>query len=134
MAETNWSNCRAGLEAVGEQRVEEVPPPAVMRRHVIGWQTEPTVAVADDRPDPIAELNAGWHRLASDAGILGGDGAFLIDFSGDQDRSWVRVRLTEGWDLAGVVESRPGEPEFLTLRRRPRRPVMTARRPRAASA
>jgi hypothetical protein len=106
---------RAGLEVVGERRVEEVPPPAVMWRHVIGWQTEPTVAVADDRPDPIAELNAQWHRLASDTGILGGDGVFLIDFSGNQDRSWVRVRLTEGWDLAGVLGPRPGQPEFLTL-------------------
>lgn len=73
------------------------------------------MAVADDRPDLVAELNAQWHRLASDAGILGGDGVFLIDFSGNQDRRWVRVRLTDGWDLAGVLGPRPGQPEFLTL-------------------
>ncbi|MFF0079357.1 PE-PGRS family protein [Streptomyces canus] len=106
---------RAGLEVVGERRVEEVPPPPVVWRHVIGGQTVPTVAVADDRPDLVAELNAQWHRLASDAGILGGDGVFLIDFSGNQGRSWVRVRLTDGWDLAGVLGPRPGQPEFLTL-------------------
>ncbi|MEU9323101.1 PE-PGRS family protein [Streptomyces canus] len=106
---------RAGLEVVGERRVEEVPPPPVVWRHVIGSETEPTVEVADDRPDPVAELNAQWHRLASDAGILGGDGVFLIDFSGNTDRSWVRVRLTDGWDLAGVLGPRPGQPEFLTL-------------------
>ncbi|WTT25978.1 PE-PGRS family protein [Streptomyces canus] len=106
---------RAGLEVVGERRVEEVPPPPVVWRHVIGSEVEPTVAVADDRPDLVAELNAQWHRLASDAGILGGDGVFLIDFSGNQDRRWVRVRLTDGWDLAGVLGPRPGQPEFLTL-------------------
>lgn len=106
---------RAGLEVVGERRVEEVPPPPVVWRHVIGGQTVPTVAVADDRPDLVAELNAQWHRLASDAGIFGGDGEFLIDFSGNQGRSWVRVRLTDGWDLAGVLGPRPGQPEFLTL-------------------
>ncbi|MEV7737802.1 PE-PGRS family protein [Streptomyces sp. NPDC088921] len=106
---------RAGLEVVGERRVEEVPPPPVLWRHVIGSETEPTVAVPDDRPDLVAELNAQWHRLASEAGILGGDGVFLIDFSGNQDRSWVRVRLTDGWDLAGVLGPRPGQPEFLTL-------------------
>ncbi len=106
---------RAGLEVVGERRVEEVSPPPVLWRHVIGSETEPTVAVPDDRPDLVAELNAQWHRLATDAGILGGDGVFLIDFSGNQDRSWMRVRLTDGWDLAGVLGPRPGQPEFLTL-------------------
>ncbi|KUN69315.1 PE-PGRS family protein [Streptomyces canus] len=106
---------RAGLEVVGERRVEEVPPPPAVWRHVIGSEVEPTVAVADDRPDLVAELNAQWHRLASDAGILGGDGVFFIDFSGNQGRSWVRVRLTDGWDLAGVLGPRPGQPEFLTL-------------------
>ncbi|MEU0026097.1 PE-PGRS family protein [Streptomyces sp. NPDC006335] len=104
---------RAGLEVVGDWRVEEVPPPQFAWRYVIAWQTEPTVAVADDRPDLIAELNAQWHRLATEAGILGGDGVFLIDFSGTG--RWVRVRLTDGWDLAGVLGPRPGQPEFLTL-------------------
>lgn len=106
---------RAGLEVVGERRVEEVPPPPAVWRHVIGSEVEPTVAVADDRPDLVAELNAQWHRLASEAGILGGDGVFLIDFSGNKGRRWVRVRLTDGWDLAGVLGPRPGQPEFLTL-------------------
>jgi hypothetical protein len=104
---------RAGLEVVGEARVEEVLPPPFAWRHVIGWETEPTVAVADDRPDLIAELNAQWHRLATEAEILGGDGVFLICASGSP--SWVRVRLTDGWDLAGVLGPRPGQPEFLTL-------------------
>ena len=96
---------RAGLEVVGERRVEEVPPPPVVWRHVIGGQTVPTVAVADNRPDLVAELNAQWHRLASDAGILGDDGVFLIDFSGNQGRSWVRVRLTGDADAVPLEET-----------------------------
>ncbi|MFK4102071.1 PE-PGRS family protein [Streptomyces sp. NPDC019531] len=106
---------RAGLEVVGDGRVEEVPPPPFLWRHVIGWETEPTVAVADDRPDLITELNAEWHRLASEAGILAGDGLFLIACSGAGSRRWTRVRLIDGWDLAGVLGERPGQPEFLTL-------------------
>ncbi|MEU1474138.1 PE-PGRS family protein [Streptomyces sp. NPDC005760] len=104
---------RAGLEVVGDGRVEEVLPPPFAWRHVIGWETEPTVVVADDRPDLSAELNAQWHRLATEAEILGGDGVFLIHTSGHG--SWARVRLTDGWDLAGVLGPRPGQPEFLTL-------------------
>ncbi|MEU6347857.1 hypothetical protein ABZ896_00815 [Streptomyces sp. NPDC047072] len=106
---------RAGLDVVGDWRVEEVLPPPAVWRHVIGWGTEPTVAVADDRPDLVAELNAQWHRLASETGVLGDDGVFLVDFSGNEGRKWVRVRLTDDWDLAGVLGPRPGQPEFLTL-------------------
>ncbi|TCR22712.1 hypothetical protein EV578_10442 [Streptomyces sp. BK205] len=106
---------RAGLEVVGERGVEEVLPASVAWRHVAGWQTEPTVAVADDRPDPVAELNTQWHRLASEAGMLSGDGVFLIAVSGTGEGSWTRVRLGDDWDLAGVLGPRPGQPEFLTL-------------------
>ena len=106
---------RAGLEVVGERGVEEVLPAAVAWRHVVAWQTEPTAVVADDRPDLVAEINAQWHRLASGAGILGGDGVFLVAVSGTGSGRWTRVRLGGGWDLAGVIGPRPGEPEFLTL-------------------
>ncbi|MFI7412195.1 PE-PGRS family protein [Streptomyces sp. NPDC049627] len=106
---------RAGLDVVGDRRVEEVPPPAVARRRVVAWETRPTVAVAADRADLVTEVNAQWHRLASAAGIFDEDGAFLIDFSGNRTGRWFRVRLTDGWDLAGVLGERPGQPEFVTL-------------------
>jgi hypothetical protein len=101
---------RAGLEIVGDWRVEEVLPPPAVWRHV---------TVGSDRPDLVTELNAQWHRLASEAGILGEDGVFLIDVAGNwtgcAPRRWVRVRLTADWDLAGVLGERPGQPEFVTL-------------------
>lgn len=105
---------RAGLEVVGERRVEEVLPPPFAWRHVVGWETEPAVAVGSERDDLVAEVNAQWFRLASEAGILGGDGVFLVD-AGCSPRRWVRVRLAAEWDLAGVLGERPGQPEFLTL-------------------
>ena len=110
---------RAGLEIVGDQRVEEVLPPRAAWRPVVSFEAEPTVAVRGDLPDLVAELNAQWHRLALSNGILGEDGVFLIDVGGDgtgcAPRRWTRVRLTGRWDLAGVLGERPGQPEFLTL-------------------
>ncbi|MEU6087309.1 PE-PGRS family protein [Streptomyces sp. NPDC047085] len=110
---------RAGLEIVGDWRVEEVLPPGAAWRRVVGFQAEPTVTVRSDRPDPVAELNRQWHRLASEAGILGGDDVFLVSVAGNWKREaagfWARVRLTDDWDLAGVLGERPGQPEFVTL-------------------
>jgi hypothetical protein len=106
---------RAGLEVVGDWRTEEVLPPQIAWRHVIARETEPTVAVPGDRPDLIAELNAEWHRLASEVGILGGNGVFLIDFPGSRSPGWTRVRLTGDWDLSGALQERPGQPGFVTL-------------------
>ncbi|MFD8814523.1 PE-PGRS family protein, partial [Streptomyces sp. NPDC059627] len=106
---------RAGLELAGEPCVEDVVPPPVAWRHVIAWEARPTAEVALDRPDVVAELNAQWHRLASERGILGNDGVFLVSFHGNPHRGWTRVRLTDRWDLAGVLGERPGQPEFVTL-------------------
>ncbi|MFF7448089.1 MULTISPECIES: PE-PGRS family protein [unclassified Streptomyces] len=105
---------RAGLEAVGERRVEEVLPPPFAWSHVVGWEVRPTAKVAADRTDLVAEINAQWHRLARETGILDTDGTFLVD-AGGPSRQWRRVRLTADWDLAGVLGERPGQPEFLTL-------------------
>ncbi|KUO19192.1 PE-PGRS family protein [Streptomyces dysideae] len=110
---------RAGLEIVGDSRVEEVLPPRSAWHRMVRWETEPTVTVRSDRPDLVEELNREWHRLASESGFLAGDGVFLIDVAGNwtgcMPRRWTRVRLTVGWDLAGVLGERPGEPEFVTL-------------------
>lgn len=110
---------RAGLEIVGDWRIEEVLPPRAAWRPVVSGGAKPTVAVRDDRPDLIAELNAQWHRLAADNGIIGEDGVFLIDVAGHwtswASRRWTRVRLTGRWDLAGVLGERPGQPEFVSL-------------------
>lgn len=110
---------RAGLEVVGEWRIEEVLPPRAAWRPVISGDAKPTVAVRGDLPDLVAELNAQWHRLAAGNGITGEDGVFLIDVAGNwtgcAPRRWTRVRLTGQWDLAGVLGERPGQPEFITL-------------------
>ncbi|MFE3658932.1 PE-PGRS family protein [Streptomyces sp. NPDC059165] len=110
---------QAGLDVVGDWRTEEVLPPRAARRLVVSGDGKPTMTVRRELPDLVAELNAQWHRLAVGNGILGEDGAFLIDVAGNRTgcapRRWTRVRLTGQWDLAGVLGKRPGQPEFVTL-------------------
>ncbi|MFE6710943.1 PE-PGRS family protein [Streptomyces sp. NPDC057695] len=108
---------RAGLDVVGDGRVEEVMRPWAAWRPVVSIEATPAVAVPDKSPGLVAELNRQWHRLAVENGVVGADGAFLIDVAGTSSgpRRWTRVRLTEHWDLAGVLGERPGRPEFVTL-------------------
>lgn len=106
---------RAGLEVVGQWGwgPENVLTPAAAWRPVISYETVPTATVREDRPDLVPALNAQWHRLAREHGVIDEKGEFLIHI-GDDD-AWVRVRLAPAWDLAGVLGDRPGQPEFVTL-------------------
>ncbi|MFD7604721.1 hypothetical protein ACFWAN_30260 [Streptomyces mirabilis] len=72
---------RAGLEVVGERRVQEVPSPRFAWRAAVPGDAERVVRVAGDGADPIGEFNAQWHRLAVAGGILDEDGVFLIDIA-----------------------------------------------------
>lgn len=103
---------RAGLDVVGERRREEVLPAPPAWRYVVAREAGATVSVSLGRADLVGELNAEWHRLASEAGVFGADGAFLVDFPGSGSDGWIRVRLRAGWDLAGVLGERPA---FVTM-------------------
>ncbi|MFD6024130.1 PE-PGRS family protein [Streptomyces griseoluteus] len=104
---------RAGLERVGPVSVAR--PSRAAWRPVISASTKPTLAVPDDRPDLVAELNRQWHRLAVERGVIDGDGEFLINVAGQGCTCWTRVRLTERWDLAGPLGPTAGQPEFVTM-------------------
>ncbi|AZQ75068.1 PE-PGRS family protein [Streptomyces luteoverticillatus] len=110
---------RAGLEAEEAKPVEDVLWPRAAWRPVIAADAVPSVAVHRDRADLVAELNAQWHRLATERGVIGTDGAFLVNVAGSRQgpaaHGWTRVRLAARWDLAGVLGERPGQPEFVTL-------------------
>ncbi|MFD5919430.1 PE-PGRS family protein [Kitasatospora sp. NPDC058201] len=109
---------RAGLETVGDRSAPEALTPSAAWRPVLSGEVEPATTVRLDRPDAVVALNARWHRFAIEHGILGADGAFLIDVPGSSGscgcRHWTRVRLTEDWDLAGVLGAPRGRPAFLT--------------------
>ncbi|MFI9168258.1 PE-PGRS family protein [Streptomyces lincolnensis] len=106
---------RAGLEIVGDGGIEEVLPPRAAWRRVIGHEVVPAVAVRADRPDLAEAVNQEWHRLATELGVLGADGVFLVEVAGDwtgcAPRRWTRVRLGDDWDLAGALKGM----EFMTL-------------------
>ncbi|WP_327244555.1 hypothetical protein [Streptomyces sp. NBC_01320] len=111
---------RAGLDIMGDGWAEDVLPPSAAWHPLAAFDAVPTIAVPQDRPDLVTELNAQWHRLAVEHGVIGGDGVFLIHAAAGTDcdcgpSRWTRVRLTEQWDLAGVLADRPGHPEFVTL-------------------
>ncbi|MEU3425355.1 PE-PGRS family protein [Streptomyces gardneri] len=104
---------RAGLELVGEWGPENVLTPAAAWRPVIWYEAVPTATVREDRPDLVPALNAQWHRLAREYGVIDDKGEFLIHVADDD--TWARVRLAATWDLAGVLGDRAGQPEFVTL-------------------
>ncbi|MEV6162465.1 PE-PGRS family protein [Streptomyces sp. NPDC052052] len=81
-----------------------------------GWRT---VVVPADLPGLSAELNCQWEQLARSHKLFDEAGTFLIDIltapgSGVSGR-WTRVRLTDRWDLAGVLGERPAQPDFVAL-------------------
>lgn len=109
---------RAGLEIVGDwPGDEDVLPPQAAWRPVAAMGTEPAATVRYDRPGLVSEINAQWHRLAVEYGVIGEDGVFLVDVADSRSGPgrWVRVRLGAAWDLAGVLGERPGRPEFVTV-------------------
>ncbi|MFF7725802.1 PE-PGRS family protein [Streptomyces sp. NPDC008001] len=110
----------AGLEAGDAGTVEDVLlRPRAAWRPVIAADAVPAVAVRRDHPGLVAELNAQWYRLATEHGLIGADGSFLINVAGSRRgpaaRGWTRVRLTSQWDLAGALGEHAGQPEFVTL-------------------
>ncbi|MFC4517907.1 PE-PGRS family protein [Streptomyces ehimensis] len=107
------------MEAEAESPVVDILRPRAAWRPVIAADAEPAVAIRRDNPDLIVELNTQWHRLATERGIIGTDGALLINVAGSPGEpaahQWTRVRLAAQWDLVGVLGERPGQPEFVTL-------------------
>ncbi|NEB91756.1 PE-PGRS family protein [Streptomyces bauhiniae] len=106
---------RAGLEKAGHGRVSAARPSRAAWRPVIAANTKPALAVPDDRPDLVPELNRQWHRLAVEHGVIDGNGEFLINVANHGCACWTRVRLGEQWDLAGLLGPQPGQPEFVTM-------------------
>ncbi|MFA3877720.1 PE-PGRS family protein [Streptomyces sp. MMCC 100] len=111
---------RAGLEVVGHGRVSDARPTAAAWRPVISGRTEPTLAVPDNHADLVAELNRQWHRIAVEHDVINTDGEFLISLA-DQGSTccehghWTRVRLTEQWDLAGLLGPKADQPAFVAM-------------------
>ena len=107
---------RAGLDVVevGAAPPEVLSPQAAWHAAMAG-ERGAACTVRADGPDAVDEVNAWWHRLATECGIVAADGTFLLDVGGRpvrwESRLWRRVRLVDGWDLAGVL----GERGFMAI-------------------
>jgi hypothetical protein len=105
----------AGLEFV--KRVSEdvslpLPPPPPYSPASCGPQhgrfdSRPDEVVDIDDPAMPAKVNAGWWRMATEYGVVDQRQEFLLRVRySDPDEvepeyAWVRVRLSDQWDLAG---------------------------------
>ena len=71
------------------------------------FDSPPDDIVHVDAPDMPARVNAGWWRMATEYGLLDEQQEFLLSLGlEDPDAEefvtgWARVRLLDGWDLAG---------------------------------
>ena len=58
-------------------------------------------------PEMPAKVNAGWWRMATEYGVLDNRREFLLSVNYSEpdevepENAWVRVRLSDHWDLAG---------------------------------
>ncbi|SEM05083.1 hypothetical protein [Streptacidiphilus jiangxiensis] len=110
---------QAGLEKAGQWRTEAMLPPSAAWRLLAGAGADaPVVTVPGPWREAAASVNQAWERLTREAGVPDAEGVFLVDLGGPwaarRPRHWTRVRLTDTWDLAGVLGEEPGGLEFVT--------------------
>lgn len=70
------------------------------------FDSKPEEIVDVDDPDLVAKVNAGWLRMAVEFGLFNERREFLINVNysedlDEPDRAWVRVLLSQEWDIAG---------------------------------
>lgn len=107
----------AGLRLVERVRQEvQLPPlpeymsPASARPEHGRFDSEPDEVADLDAPDFVDKVNAGWHRMAAEYGLLDDQREFLLavgrarlgeDPDAEPYEVWFKVRLLDEWDLVG---------------------------------
>lgn len=83
---------------------------------VASVETEPVVAVRQDHPDALSEVNRQWSLYASENGLFADDGTFLISVAGrgSSKFGWARVKWSEGCALAERLQDE-GSPEYVGM-------------------
>ncbi len=107
----------AGLYLVERVRQDVLLPP--LPEYVSPASARPEHGRFDSHPDEVVDLdasdfadkvNAGWHRMATEYGLLDHKGEFLLavgrarlgeDPDDEPYEVWFRVQLLHGWDLVG---------------------------------
>ncbi|MET7354381.1 hypothetical protein [Streptomyces mirabilis] len=107
----------AGLRLVERVQQEvQLPPlpkyvsPASARPEHGRFDSDPDEVADLDAPDFADTVNAGWHRLATEYGLLDDQREFLLavgrarlgeDSDDEPYEVWFRVQLLDEWDLVG---------------------------------
>jgi hypothetical protein len=101
------------LERVSEEVSLPLPPPPPYRSPAgCGsehgrFDSRPDEVVDVNDPEMPAKVNAGWWRMATEYGVVDNRREFLllVRYSDpdevESEYAWVRVRLSDQWDLAG---------------------------------
>lgn len=107
---------RAGLEfreRVSDEVSLPLPPappyhsPASCRPEHGRFDSRADEVIDVDDPQMPAKVNAGWWRMATEYGLFDHRREFLVSVDykdqegAEPDYAWIRVRLSEQWDLAG---------------------------------
>lgn len=102
----------AGLRLVERVQQEvQLPPlpeyvsPASARPEHGRFDSQPDEVADLDAPDFADKVNAGWHRMATEYGLLDDQREFLLAVVrarlGEPYEVWFKVRLLDAWDLVG---------------------------------
>jgi hypothetical protein len=81
--------------------------PASCRTEHGRFDSDPEEVVDLADPDMPAKVNAGWWRMATEYGVVDDRREFLlnVDYADpdevEPEHAWIRVRLSDEWDLAG---------------------------------
>jgi hypothetical protein len=101
------------LERVNEKVSLPLPPPPPYHSPAScgpqhgRFDSRPDEVVDVDDPEMPAKINAGWWRMATEYSVVDHRREFLLSVNyTDPDEvepeyAWVRVRLSDQWDLAG---------------------------------
>ncbi|MEV6967900.1 hypothetical protein AB0M47_22600 [Hamadaea sp. NPDC051192] len=101
------------LERIHEEvRLPLPPPPPFHSPATCGpehgrFDSTPEEIVDVSDPEMATKVNAGWWRMATEYGVIDDHREFLlsVDYRApgeiDPEYAWIRVRLSDEWDLAG---------------------------------
>ncbi|GAU66573.1 hypothetical protein SSP35_03_02210 [Streptomyces sp. NBRC 110611] len=107
----------SGLVVVDAQPPPSIPTVMQAWQKVVNVQTEPTVAVSQDLPDALKEVDRQWLSQGVKNSLFNKEGEFLISVAGpgSVDFGWTRVRWSKNASPSSMPSQDENSPEFLGM-------------------